>query len=126
MFHRLAQLAIHADGLHVEMDAFFALFVLFEGSLLKHCCASSVCVRILCVCFLKNLRGSSVPVVVRMAGLPSVVLPGLFSSRADEHPVSLAGSVLRSLKKIFSLLEAKVVILARLVYDLPLLHHRAA
>ena len=78
MFHRLARLAIHADGLHVEMDAFFALTILFEGSLLKHCGASSVCVRILCVCFLKNLRGSSVPVVVRMAGLPSVVLPGLF------------------------------------------------
>ena len=43
MFHRLARLAIHADGLHVEMDAFFALFILFEGSLLKHCGASSEC-----------------------------------------------------------------------------------
>ena len=44
MFHRLAQLATHADGLHVEMDAFFALFTLFEGSLLKHCGASNDCV----------------------------------------------------------------------------------
>ena len=54
MFHRLAQLAIHADGLHVEMDAFFALIILFEGSLLKHCGASSDCVRILCVWFFEE------------------------------------------------------------------------
>ena len=87
MFHRLAQLAIHADGLHVEMDTFFALIILFEGSLLEHCGASNDCVSGYFVCgFLKNLRGSSVPVGVRMAGLPSVVLSRSFS---DPGPTNI-------------------------------------